>query len=77
MDLVEVDIVGAEPFQAGLAGLDDVLAAGAEIVDPVPHAGQALGGDQHLLTDRAQNFAEQLFRLAIGIDIGGVEQVDA
>src|SRR5580704_2588283 len=43
--VVDVDIVGVEAAQAGLAGLDHVMAGGAEIVGSVAHSERGLSGN--------------------------------
>ncbi len=81
VDLVKVDVVGAEPAQAGLA-LGDYPAAGVALpVGAVTHPSVELGRQYHLLSpggpDRGQELADYLFRLARGVDVGGVYEVDA
>jgi hypothetical protein len=75
--LVEVDVVGAEALQAALDGADDVVAAEAEVVGAVevPDLHAHLGGDQHVVTVRAQRSTEDLLGLAGGVDVRGVEEV--
>ncbi|GGY16951.1 hypothetical protein GCM10010358_80690 [Streptomyces minutiscleroticus] len=86
--VVQIDVVGAEAPQAGLARLADVL--GPAVVDDLPfrrHAGAELGGDHDLRTAMPYRLAQQRLvvpesvRLLRGayrtVDVRGVEEVDA
>ena len=79
MDLVEIDVVGAEPLQAGVDLGQDRLARQAGAVRPLAHAAVDLGRDHHLVAPREveQRAADDLFAGAVRIDVGGVEEVDA
>jgi hypothetical protein len=81
MDDVPVHIVRAEPARAGVDVVHDVLAGKATVVGPGVGRGfvHHLGGDhgpvpQHGLHDQ---LAGQLFTRAPGINVGGVEEIDA
>jgi len=76
MDDIEVDPVGTEPTQAVLAALDDVSAAQAHVVDLGAHASPHFGGKHHLVSFALERFPQDLLRLAIGIDVGGIEEID-
>ena len=65
MYLIQVDMVGAEVFKAGLY----ILFHG------FPCAGHALGGENELIADALHGYAEVF--LAYGIAAGGVYVVDA
>ena len=80
VNLVEVDVVGAEAFEAALYGIHDVPARGADVVRAFADAAVALRGDHHvgaLHADILQRLAEQRFRTALGIDVRGVDEIDA
>ena len=77
VELVEVDPVGAEPLEARLAGGDQVMAGIAAVVRPVAHRKARLGGEKHVGALLAERLADDLLRRAGGIDVGGVDQVDA
>jgi hypothetical protein len=47
--VVEVDVVGAEPSQAGLAAFVDAAGERAGLVGLVVGAGEELGGDHHVV----------------------------
>jgi len=84
VDLVKVDVVGA---QAGKAGVDvghDRLARQALFIGPAgpfPHVGREehLGGDHGFFAagELLKQFAEDAFRSAGRVAVGGVEEVDA
>jgi len=78
VDLVEVDIVDAEPGQAAVDAVEDVLARQAAVVDVAAHRAVDLGGEHHLvaLGELLQRLAGDPLALALGIDVGGVEEVD-
>jgi hypothetical protein len=77
--LVEVDVVDPQPAQAGVHGGHDVLARGAALVSAGPGRGAELGGDDHVRVppELAQRLAEHNLAGALGIDVGGVEEVDS
>ena len=66
-----------QPAQARLAACDEVVAREAGVVGPVPHRQARLGGEQHAVAPAAQRLADDLLRHAVGVDVGGVDQVDA
>ena len=80
VDLVEVDVVGLEAAEAGFDGVHDVAAGGADVVAAGAGAAEDLGGDDDFVAGDVEVFeglAEGLFALALGVDVGGVEEVDA
>jgi hypothetical protein len=77
VDNVEVDVVGAQTLETVLAALDDVVPAQAHVVDICAHATAHLGGQHHMVALALQCLAENFLRLAVRIDIGRIEKVDA
>ncbi len=80
VDLVEVDMVELEPIEAGVDLVEDVPARSARAVGPGVHPPERLGGDHHLAARNVQvleRLAEDLLGLAIVIDVGGIDEVDA
>ena len=80
VDLVEVDIVGTQPAQAGLDRIHDMPARGAAVIGPVAHLPQNLGRQHHVgarPAGIAHGGAGDLFRKSARIDIGGVDEIDA
>ena len=76
--LVEVDPVGAEPAQAVLDLADDPTAAVAPLVGVVAEAAVELGGQHDVVAPAAgEGLADDGLRLARGVDVGGVDEVDA
>ena len=75
--LVEVDVVRAHAAQARLAGADDVVAREPGVVGAVAHRHARLGGEQHAVAAAAQGAPDDLLGEAAGVDVGGVDQVDA
>ena len=79
VDLVEVDIVGAEPLQAGLDRIHDVPTRGAAIVRALAHGAGRLGGEHDIraLPARiAHRRAGDRLAEAFGINICGVDEID-
>ena len=78
MDLVEVDVVGAQPGQAGVDLVQDRLAGQARAVRPRAHPAVHLGREHDVLArgEVAQRAAGDLLAAAAGVDVGGVEDVD-
>jgi hypothetical protein len=63
--LVQVDVVGAEPPQRRVDGVEDVLAGQAAVPWPVAGDAVALGGDHVALALAAQPAADDLLRSAV------------
>ena len=73
-------MVEPEAFQAGGDLVHDVAAREPDGVRPRPHAATNLGGDDDILAldaKVAQGLADLNLGLALGIDIGGVNEIDA
>ena len=79
MDLVEIDVVGAEAAQGLVEFEEDLLAREAAAIGAVAHDAVELGGDHRVfaLCVGLEEAAEHALAVAGGIDIGGVEEVDA
>ena len=79
VDLIEVDVIGAEAAQAGVDGVVDVFAREAALVGVVAHRVEDLGGDDDAVArgEVLQRAAGDLFADAVGVHVGGVEEVDA
>ncbi len=78
MNLIKVDVIGLQPFQAARHAVHDVATAGADIVRPLAHAAIAFGGDHHVGasdTQILQRLPDNLLGLTGGIDIGGIEKI--
>jgi hypothetical protein len=67
VDLVEVDVVGAQPAQAVVDLAQDRLARQPAAVRPLAHLAEDLGGDHHLVApgEVAQRAAENLLAGAV------------
>ena len=79
VDLVEVDVVGAEALEALVELEEDLFAGEALAVGVVAHDAVELGGDDGVFAFGVgfEEAAEELFAGAGGVDVGGVEEVDA
>ena len=60
VQLIEVDVVGAQPPQAPLDGADQVVARGADVVRPGADAEGRLGGDDDLVAPALDRLAQDL-----------------
>src|ERR1700722_16822484 len=77
MHLIEIDDIGAQTLEARLACANEMPSGKAAIVRPLPHRKARLGRDQHAgLALMPHRFADQVFRAAAGIDVGGVNEID-
>ena len=78
MLLVEIDVVGLQPLQAGLDRRHDVAARGALLGAVVAHRLGEFGRQHDVLAAVAEHLAQHGLRAAHArIDVGGVEQRDA
>ena len=75
--LVEVDVAGPQPAQAGLAALDDVMAGEALHVRALAHRHAHLGGDQEVIATSLEHLADDLLGQAGRVHVGRVDHVDA
>ena len=76
MQLEEVDIIGAEPAQAAIDGVDQVKRDEPTSFGPSPERKVALVEMSTLSRRPLIGRAEDFLRRAAGIDIGGVEHVE-
>ena len=79
MTINNVDVVHVEAFQGSFGALDDVFSGEAFIVGALA-APKDLGGNDDvgsLPPELANGLAHDLFRAAVGVDLGIVEEVDA
>ena len=79
MDLVEVDVVGAEAAQAVVDFGEDRFAREAAPVYIGPHAAVDFRGEHVIIAlgELAEQLADDLFAGAVGVDVGRIEEVDA
>ena len=74
----EIDAVGLEPLQRRVGHLADVRGPAVEagllsVLEPEPE----LGRDHHLVANRSERFADELFVRERPVHLGGVEERDA
>jgi hypothetical protein len=81
--LVQVDVVGLQPLQRGVAGTADVAGGQEGVVGPVAHRAIELGGDDRLVTaplaagePPADDLLGDALTLLPAVDVGRVEEVD-
>src|ERR1700733_6123745 len=79
MDLVKVDITGAEPAQTLIDLEQDIFAGQTRAIRAGAHPVEDLGGDDHFLASREiiERSAENLLALANRVAVGGIEEIDA
>src|SRR5664280_1176451 len=78
MDLVEIDVIGAQPAQALLARRQDPPARVPLSIGIMPHGTVHLGGQNDLFPlGLCQGLSDDLLGLTRGVDVGGVDEVDA
>ena len=66
MQQIEIDAIGAQPFEAALAGLDRAFQAGVPGID--------LADDEDLVAPAPDRLADDLFGAAVAVHFGGVDQ---
>ena len=77
MDLVQVDVVGAEPAEALLDLVTDPAAGVALPVHAFAHLAVHLRREHHLVAPAFERLADDLLRLALRVHVGGVDEVHA
>src|ERR1700688_3768911 len=75
--VVDVDVIGVEAAEAGFGGADDGGGGKAEAVWAFAEAEGGFRGDEEILALSFDRFAEDFFRQSVGVNIGGIEEVDA
>jgi len=75
--MVDVDVVGSQAFEGALNLLEDVVTGRAYVVLTRAKAEGGLGGDEDALAGKVfDGLTQNLFGETIGVDVGGVEEVD-
>ena len=77
MNLIEVDVVGPEPFEAGVDRLDDVQARETDLVGAPSHAAADFGRDEQARATPGNRAPDQLFGFSGRVHIRGIDEVDA
>ena len=83
MQLIQIDIVGAQPFQRAVDGVEDVLARHPLVPGLRPGLADALCRDDEALALPLQPRPDDVLGQAAAavaarwIDVGGIEKVDA
>lgn len=86
VELVEVDVVGAEPAEGGVDGVEDVLSGVALVPGERADAAEAFGGEDDALAiaGAGEPPSENLFGSALcpgrgseWVDVGGIDEGDA
>ena len=78
--VVQVDACRPEPLQRRVGGLPDVLGAAGQARSARPSASKRepeLGGDDDLVAERCEGFADEFLVDERAVDLGGVEEGDA
>src|SRR5690606_8404623 len=74
LELVDVDVVGAEAAQRALDGSGDPAAGATLQVRPLAHRQTDLGGEDHLVAAPLERSPDDLLRVAVAVR--GVDEVD-
>ena len=77
VDLVEVDVVGAQAAQGVLDLAHDPAAGSAALVRVLAHRHEELRGEEHVVAAALAAPPDDLLGHAAGVDVGGVDEVDA
>src|SRR5689334_19880524 len=76
MDLVEIDVIDAEPTQAVVEFGDQPATRTAAMVALVPHRHGRFGGEYQVVAATGDGLADHLLGLALAVHVGRVDQVD-
>jgi len=84
VELVEIDVVGAQPPEGGVDGIEHVLSRSPAVPRPLAHRPAALGGHDELVAAALEPAPHDLLGATRGleaaahrVDVGGVEERDA
>jgi hypothetical protein len=77
MAVIQVDVVGAEPAQAGLQGTGQVQPGQAPVVGAGSLRHESFGCEDHLVATAAQRPAEDLLGLTAAVHVGGIDEIPA
>ena len=77
VDLIEVDVVRVETQQTGFDSMENMKAGETYLIGARPHASEHFGRNHDVFALVAEGLAEHRLRLARGIDIRRIEEVDA
>src|SRR5712691_2240191 len=79
MDLIKIDVIHSEPLQAGVYCRDDRFARETAGVGPIAPGEKHFRGHDQLVTPAhlAQGATDDLFARAVGINVGGVEEINS
>ncbi len=76
VDLIQVDVVGAEAAQAALDRRPDPAPRVAAMVRVVVHRVVELRGEHHVVAATGESPTDDLLALAVRVHVGGVDEVD-
>src|SRR5688500_180420 len=75
VQLVKIDVFGAEAFEARIGGESHIF--GQRATGGTLHLLPELGGDYHFSTPRAECASEKPLAPAVAIHVGGIEEIDS
>jgi hypothetical protein len=78
MNLIQVDMIDAQPLEASLYGVEQMPTRGARAIRPHANRAEGLGRNQVAFTGHAQvpkGFAEETLRITEGVHVRRVEQI--
>ena len=76
VQVINVHVVCSQTAQTGLQRAAQMPARTTHVVRPRAQSEGGFGGDQGLIAAAFEGLAQYLFRTAIGVDVGGVEERD-
>ena len=77
MNLIKVDVVGLQAAQRVFDRAGQPTPRPTPAVRVVPHRERSLGGKDDIVSPPLQCLANDLFRFALAVGIGGINEVDA
>ncbi len=76
VEVIDIDVIGAEALEARIARLDDPFARQAALVRSVAHCIGQLGGKDPAIALLGDRGADDLFGAAVVIGVGGIDEID-
>jgi hypothetical protein len=75
--VIDVDVVGAQAPQAGLARRYQVMSRRSDVVGPLPRRNEVLLEIRKVVASSRDGLTQDLLREAGGVNVGGIEEIDA
>jgi hypothetical protein len=75
VQVVDIDVIGSETAEAGLARLYQMIAGGAKIIGPIAHGECSLGRNENRFAAAGSGLAQDFFGCTLRINVGRIEEI--